>query len=113
MPELPDLAILADGLDAGLAGRPLMGANTPQSLVLRGTPAELAAFNGQVLTSVTRRGKFLLFHFERDRIVVNPMLTGRLGFAAPGSKPWPGIAAVLTFGAATAERTHARRWVAR
>ena len=44
-----------------------MGANTPQSLVLRGTPAELAGFNGQVLTSVTRRGKFLLFDFERDR----------------------------------------------
>ena len=48
MPELPDLAILADGLDAGLAGRPLQDATTPQSLVVRGTPAELAALNGQV-----------------------------------------------------------------
>ncbi|MEX2548402.1 MAG: DNA-formamidopyrimidine glycosylase family protein [Chloroflexota bacterium] len=106
MPELPDLAILADALDAGLAGRPLTGASTPQSLVLRGTPTELAAFNGQVLNEVSRRGKFLVFGFDRDRIIVNAMLTGRLGFAEPKSKAWPGIAAVFSFGAVTIERTH-------
>ncbi len=113
MPELPDLAILADALDAGLAGRPLTGATTPQSLVLRGTPAELAAFNGQVLEGVERHGKFLVFDFSRDRIIVNAMLTGRLGFAVPGAKAWPGIAAVFTFGPVATERTHhAADWVA-
>jgi len=106
VPELPDLSILADGLDAGLAGRALSGASTPQSLVLRGTPAELAAFNGQVLESVVRRGKFLVFSFARDRMIVNAMLTGRLGFAAPGAKAWPQTAAVLEFGAVQAKRTH-------
>src|SRR2546430_828867 len=83
MPELPDLAILADGFDAGLSGRPLTGATTPQSLVVRGTPAELAAFNGQMLQKVARRGKFLVFDFERDRMIWNLMLTGRAGFAVP------------------------------
>jgi len=112
VPELPDLAILADGLDAGLAGRPLIGAATPQSLVLRGTAAELAAFNGQVLESVERHGKFLVFEFTRDRIIVNAMLTGRLGFATPGAKAWPGIAAIFTFGPVATERTHpAADWV--
>lgn len=106
MPELPDLVILADALDAGLAGRPQTGATTPQSLVLRGTPAELAAFNGQLLQSVARRGKFLVFEFDRDRIIVNAMLTGRLGFAPLGSKAWPGIAAVFEFGPASGGRTH-------
>jgi formamidopyrimidine-DNA glycosylase len=106
VPELPDLSILADGLDAGLAGRPLTGASTPQSLVLRGTPAELAVFNGQVLESVVRRGKFLVFTYARDRMIVNAMLTGRLGFAAPGAKAWPQIAAVLSFGPVVEERTH-------
>ena len=103
MPELPDLSILADSLDAGLAGRPLSGATTPQSLVLRGTPAELAAYNGQVLHEVSRQGKFLVFRFDQDQIVVNAMLTGRLGFAIPKSKPWPQTAAVFTFGPAAVE----------
>ncbi len=102
MPELPDLSVLADALDAGLAGRTLTGASTPQSLVVRGTPAELAAFTGQVLREVERQGKFLVFRFDRDQIVVNAMLTGRLGFAVPQNKPWPQTAAVLKFGPRTA-----------
>jgi formamidopyrimidine-DNA glycosylase len=106
VPELPDLSILADAMDAGLAGRPLVAASTPQSLVLRGTPAELDAFHGQVLRGVSRRGKFLLFDFARDRIIVNAMLTGRLGFAQPGSKQWPQIAAVLAFGPVAEARSH-------
>src|SRR6187401_2150854 len=113
MPELPDLAILADALDAGLAGRPLVNAATPQSLVLRGTQQELAAFNGQVLGGVERHGKFLVFDFARDQMIVNAMLTGRLGFAPIGAKVWPGIAAVFTFGPIEAKRTHpAASWVA-
>jgi formamidopyrimidine-DNA glycosylase len=98
MPELPDLEILADAFHAGLVGRPLEAVSTPQSLVVRGTPTELDALRGQHLTSVRRRGKFLSFAFERDRIVVNAMLTGRLGFARPGAKAWPQTAAVFGFG---------------
>ncbi len=100
MPELPDLAILADALDEALSGRRMSGAKVPQSLVLRGTPAELAALDGQLLKSVRRRGKFLVFDFERDQIVFNPMLTGRLGLAAAGSKQWPQWAAAFSFTAA-------------
>jgi len=102
VPELPDLSILADSLDAGLAGRPLADASTPQSLVLRGTPTELATYKGQVLREVSRQGKFLVFRFDRDQIVINAMLTGRLGFAIPGTKAWPQTAAVMTFGPAAA-----------
>jgi formamidopyrimidine-DNA glycosylase len=113
VPELPDLAILADALDAGLAGRPLTAASTPQSLVLRGTPAELAALNGQVLDSVERHGKFLVFDFARDQMIVNAMLTGRLGFAEVGAKQWPGIAGMFTFGPVSTVRTHPPAdWVA-
>jgi formamidopyrimidine-DNA glycosylase len=98
VPELPDLEILADAFHAGLVGRPLEAASTPQSLVMRGTPAELEAMVGQRVTSVRRRGKFLAFALERDRILVNAMLTGRLGFATPGTKAWPQTAAVFRFG---------------
>ena len=85
MPELPDLAILADALDVALAGRPFEGATVKESLVVRGTPSEIAAIEGQRLDGVTRRGKFLVFKFTRDRIVFNPMLTGRLGLAPAGA----------------------------
>lgn len=97
VPELPDLAILADALNASLRGRRFGSGETPQSLVLRGTSKEMAALEGQVLLAVGRRGKFLTFDLARDRIVINPMLTGRLGLAPPGARPLPQTAAVLTF----------------
>lgn len=103
MPELPDLAILSDALDTALTGRPFAGGRTPQSLVLRGTPAELAMFEGQALIEVIRRGKFLVFRFERGRMILNPMLTGRLGLAAAGAKAWPQVAALFSFAAAMGE----------
>jgi formamidopyrimidine-DNA glycosylase len=100
VPELPDLAILADAIDTSLHGRTFVSGATPQSLVLRGTPAELAAFAGQTLVEMYRRGKFLVFNFERDRMIFNPMLTGRLGLAGAVDKKWPQAAALFTFTAA-------------
>ena len=59
-----------------------MKASTPGPLAVRGTPDELAALLGQRVVDIRRRGKFLLVELERDRIVVNPMLTGRFQLAA-------------------------------
>ncbi len=107
MPELPDIAILTDAFDASLAGRPVLGMDVPESLVVRGTPAEQDALVGQMLEAVTRRGKFIVLDFDRDRIVVNPMLTGRMGLGSPGSKPLTSAAWTLRFGARAAPRTGA------
>lgn len=112
MPELPDLAILADALHAGLAGRPIVGTEVRQPLVMRATGPELAALEGQALRSVRRRGKFLLFDLERDRVVNNPMLTGRLGMAAPGAKAFQGTAFVITFGPREGRPDDAAAWTA-
>ena len=99
MPELPDLRILAEAFTAALVGRPLQRTVVLQPLVLRGTSAELQSFEGRVLENVAQRGKFLTLTFEgSQRIVVNAMLTGRLGLAAPGSKPFSSTAVVFTFG---------------
>jgi formamidopyrimidine-DNA glycosylase len=111
MPELPDLAILADALDVALGGRPLTGSKIAQSLVLRGTPAELAGFEGQALLDVSRRGKFLVFRYERDRMIFNPMLTGRLGVVTAGEKAWGQWAAMFEFGAA-AGKARRHKWPA-
>jgi formamidopyrimidine-DNA glycosylase len=99
MPELPDLRVLADAFTVALAGRPLTAADLKQPLVLRGTGAELRAFEGRTLRRVVQRGKFLTLDFGDDRIVINAMLTGRLGMAGPGAKAFSSTALVLTFGA--------------
>ena len=113
MPELPDLAVLAEAFAAALPGRPILDVTVPQSLVMRGTPAELEALHGQRLKGVARRGKFLLFDLDRDRIVVNPMLTGRLGLAAPGAKPFAQTAVVVRLGERGGRAPRAAAWTRR
>ncbi len=98
MPELPDLTILQEAFQAALVGRSLAGWSVSQSLVVRGTGAEAAAMAGKTLEAVGQRGKFLTLVLGDDRITINPMLTGRLGLAAPGAKPLGQTAVVMTFG---------------
>jgi formamidopyrimidine-DNA glycosylase len=99
VPELPDLAVVADALYTALAGRALASARAPLPLAIRGTPGELEALVGQRVVRVTRRGKFLDLDLDRDRVVVNPMLTGRFQLAAHGEKAPAGTAVELAFGA--------------
>jgi formamidopyrimidine-DNA glycosylase len=100
VPELPDLTIVAEAFDAALRGRRIASATALGPLAVRGTPDELAALVGQVVTGIRQRGKFLLVDLDRDRIVVNPMLTGRFQLAAPGTKLPTKTAVVLGFGPA-------------
>ncbi len=99
MPELPDLRILADAFTTALAGRELVSTRLVQPLVLRGTVAELRGLEGRRLEGVEQRGKFLTLRLGADRIVINAMLTGRTGLAAPGAKAFTATALVLGFGA--------------
>ena len=99
VPELPDLDVVTDALHAALAGRPVLEAGAPMPLSVRGTPAELAGLLGQRVVRITRAGKFLDLEFDAARVVVNPMLTGRLQLAARGEKPPSGTAVELRLGA--------------
>lgn len=113
MPELPDLAIVSDALHAALAGRPVTGVAAPAPLAVRGTPAELGALVGQRLVSLRRRGKLLIAQLDRDRVVINPMLTGRLQLAAPGTPLPSKTAVVMTFGSRAARPRDAAKWTAK
>jgi formamidopyrimidine-DNA glycosylase len=109
VPELPDLAIVADAFHAALVGRRVTTAAAPAPLAVRGTPAELAALVDQAFVSIRRRGKLLILELERDRIVINPMLTGRFQLARPGAAMPTKTAVVLGFGSrAGPPRTRAR-----
>ena len=110
MPELPDLAVVSDALHAALTGRSIERAEAPAPLAVRGTPAELAALVGQRMREVHRRGKFILFELERDRIAINAMLTGRFQLAAPDQKKPANIAVILSFGSRDRPPRDAARW---
>ena len=113
MPELPDLAILADALHASLTGRPVLAAEAPGPLTVRGTPSELNALVGQRLLRFCRRGKFLWLDFDRDRIVINAMLTGRLQLAGdPTVKKPQKTLFVVRFGAREGHPPDAAAWTA-
>ncbi len=97
MPELPDLTILAEAFGPALVGRTIEAATAADPLVLRATPADLAAIVGDRLLGVRRRGKFLILETDRTTIWAAPMLTGRFGMVAP-SAARPKGAVVLRFG---------------
>ena len=113
MPELPDLTVVAEAFRAALVGRPIAAVAAPGPLAVRGTPAELEALVSQRVTDIRRRGKFLLVDLDRDRVVVNPMLTGRFQLARPGEKLPTKTAVVLSFGARTAPPKRPAGWTKR
>jgi len=110
VPELPDLAVVTEAFHAALSGRSVIRATAPAPLSVRGTPAELAALVGQRLDRVGRRGKFVTFDFERDRIAVNAMLTGRFELATPGAKMPARTGLVLAFGTRTKGPADSATW---
>jgi len=110
VPELPDLAVVTEAFHAALSGRSVISATAPAPLSVRGTPAELAALVGQRLDRVGRRGKFVTFDFERDRIAVNAMLTGRFELATPGAKMPARTGLLLAFGTRTKGPADSATW---
>jgi formamidopyrimidine-DNA glycosylase len=113
VPELPDLAIVADALHAGLAGRPITLARAPGPLAVRGTPSELDALVGQKVRSITRRGKLLIATLDRDQVVFSPMLTGRFQLAVPDAPLPSKTAVVIGFGSRAHRARDAAKWTTR
>jgi len=111
VPELPDLAILADVFTAALDGRPVTAMRIADPLVLRATPDQAAALVGEVMHGVGRRGKHLVFRLDRHDIWAAPMLSGRFGLAAPGAAR-PKAAIAVGFGPGIPRGGAPAGWVA-
>lgn len=91
VPELPDLTIVAEELQARATGRLVLAASAPTPILVRATPTDLAKLAGTTITTARRRGKFLLLGFARDGIdelvlAANPMLAGRFWLLDEGGQ---------------------------
>jgi len=89
MPETPDLEVILEVLRPRLVGQRIVGIEMPRPLVFRdltGRGLE-ASLQNTTLTNMRRLGKFLIFEFDSEYVlVINPMLAGRLHYCEPGHR---------------------------
>ena len=88
MPELPDLTIYLEAIDARTRGARCTGVTVVNPFVLRSVDPPPSALVGGRLTGTRRVGKRLVFEFGDDlRAVIHLMVAGRLQWSAKPPKP--------------------------
>ena len=98
MPEIPDLEAIRTFLEPRLAGNPVVGAEARLPWLVRTGVEGLQTLVGHEFVAVTRRGKFLFFVTDDERVLaVNSMLTGRYHWAERSEKQRRMTAVVLSF----------------
>lgn len=89
MPELPDLEVVKELLQDVLPGQRIEAVEVLVPLVVRNlAPGDFdSALQGGEFQIVRRRGKFLFLDLVNgDKLVVNPMLAGRVQYCAPDQR---------------------------
>jgi formamidopyrimidine-DNA glycosylase len=90
MPELPDIIVYVEALNARIAGEPLEGIRIASPFLLRSVTQPLAAFDGRRVVGAERLGKRIVLAFDSELfLVLHLMIAGRLrwrdrGAAIPG-----------------------------
>lgn len=85
MPELPDLTIYVEALEARVVGEPLERIRIQSPSLLRSVSPAPAAVEGRRLLGVRRMAKRLVFSFDDDlHIVLHLMVAGRLHWKKRG-----------------------------
>jgi formamidopyrimidine-DNA glycosylase len=94
MPELPELQALSERLHDALAGHELRRADALQFSALKTVTPSPFDLVGKRITSVERRGKYVIFDFEDARMLVHLAQGGRIDFEMPPkmSKPKGAVA---------------------
>jgi formamidopyrimidine-DNA glycosylase len=87
MPELPDITVYVECLEARLRGRTLQSIRLASPFLLRTVEPSLESFRGREVTSVLRRGKRIVFAFAGGtRLALHLMVAGRLHWKAAGAR---------------------------
>jgi formamidopyrimidine-DNA glycosylase len=97
VPELPDVVVYVERLEACILGRRLLGTRVLNPFVLRSVSPALSELEGRRVTGIRRLGKRIVVGFEADLyLVVHLMIAGRFRWLAPGAKP-PGKISLAVF----------------
>jgi len=86
MPELPDVTVYIEALDARIAGHALRAVKLSSPFLLRTAEPPLASVFGQRVRELRRLGKRIAIGFENDHwLVIHLMIAGRLHWFAAGT----------------------------
>lgn len=85
MPELPDIQIYLDALDARVVGRPLERVRLASPFVLRSVDPPVSEAEGRVVAGLRRLGKRIVFDLGDELfLVLHLMIAGRLRWEPRG-----------------------------
>jgi formamidopyrimidine-DNA glycosylase len=88
MPELPDITVYAESLDAKVRGDTLNRVKIANPFLLRSAVPPIASAEGRKVVGIERLGKRVVIELEGDLfLVLHLMIAGRLRWHASGSKP--------------------------
>ena len=85
MPELPDITVYIEALEARIVGHAVTGVKIVNPFVLRSVEPPIQRLVGLRVTEIRRMGKRIVIGFEGDLwLVIHLMIAGRLRWRAPG-----------------------------
>jgi len=97
MPELPDITIYREALDARIRGRVLQHVRIANPFLLRTAVPPITSVEGKRVLDVRRLGKRIVLAFEDDFfLVLHLMIAGRLRWLPMSAKP-PARITLATF----------------
>ena len=86
MPELPDVTLYVERMNAFLKGITLEAVRLKSPFVLRTVEPALSSVEGEVVNTVQRLGKRIIIRFENDiNVVIHLMIAGRLRWKKKGA----------------------------
>ena len=87
MPELPDITVYIEALDARVVGQPLERIRIAKPFLLRSVDPPISAANGKKVVGVRRMGKRIVLELEEGLfLVIHLMIAGRLRWQPSGAK---------------------------
>ena len=87
MPELPDVTVYVEALQARIAGARLEGVRLASPFVLRSFDPPISYANRRAVTGLRRVGKRVVIALEGDLfLAIHLMIAGRLHWKAPAAK---------------------------
>jgi formamidopyrimidine-DNA glycosylase len=105
VPELPDITVYLEALDARVRGATLERVRLASPFVLRSFDPPIAEADGRVVTGLRRVGKRIVIALEGDLFLsIHLMIAGRLHWKPPGAKV-PGKLGLAAFDFSTGTLT--------